>query len=81
MSDASVMAEARLRARNQLTLPDVVAKAAGIIEGDRFVVTFEPDRPDSIRLDRIRGPYAGTLKDAYGDPESYLDEMREGTSA
>ena len=75
------MAEARLRARTQLTLPDVVAKAAGIIEGDRFVVTFEPDRPDSIRLDRIRSSYAGLLKDAHGDPETYLDEMREATIA
>ena len=78
MIQTSVTAEARLRERNQLTLPDAVAKAAGINEGERFVVTFEPDRPDSIRLDRIRGSYAGSLQDAYGDPEAYLREVREG---
>lgn len=72
------MAEARLRERNQLTLPDVVAKAAGIVEGERFVVTFEPDHPDSVRLDRIRDTYAGSLADAFGDPETYLREVREG---
>jgi bifunctional DNA-binding transcriptional regulator/antitoxin component of YhaV-PrlF toxin-antitoxin module len=78
MSQTSVMAEARLRERNQLTLPDAVAKAAGIREGERFLVTFEPDRPDSVRLDRIRGSYAGSLPEAYGDPEAYLREVREG---
>ena len=72
------MAETRLRERNQLTLPDAVAKAAGITEGDRFVVTFEPDHPDSVRLDRIRDSYAGSLAIVYGDPEAYLREVREG---
>ncbi len=72
------MAEARLRERNQLTLPDVVARAAGISEGERFVVTFEPDHPDLLRLDRIRGSYAGSLQGAYGDPETYLRGVREG---
>ena len=78
MTATSVIAEARLRERNQLTLPDAVTKAAGIREGERFVVTFDPDRPDSVRLDRIRGSYAGSLADAFGDPEAYLREVREG---
>ena len=78
MTSTSVIAEAKLRERNQLTLPDAVAKAAGISEGERFVVTFDPGHPDSLRLDRIRGSYAGSLKDAYGDPEAYLSEVREG---
>lgn len=72
------MAETRLRERNQLTLPDAVAKAAGITEGERFVVTFDPDDPGSVRLDRIRDSYGGSLADAYGDPEAYLREVREG---
>jgi bifunctional DNA-binding transcriptional regulator/antitoxin component of YhaV-PrlF toxin-antitoxin module len=78
MVSDSVMAETRLRERNQLTLPDAVAKAAGITEGERFVVTFDPQRPDSVRLDRIRDSYAGSLADAYGDPDAYLREVREG---
>jgi hypothetical protein len=75
---ASVIAETRLRERNQLTLPDAVAKAAGIAEGERFVVTFEPDQPETLRLDRIRSSYAGSLEGAYGNPEAYLREVREG---
>jgi hypothetical protein len=72
------MAETRFRDRNQLTLPDAVVKAAGITEGERFVVTFEPEHPDSVRLDRIRDSYAGSMADAFGDPEAYLREVRDG---
>lgn len=78
MSTKSVHGETRIRAGNQLTLPEAVAKAAGVSAGDAFIVTFEPDHPDVVRLDRVRDSSAGTLKDAYGDPEAYLDEMREG---
>ena len=78
MAAESVIAETRLRERNQLTLPDAVAKAAGITEGERFVVTFEPEHPDSVRLDRIRGSYAGSMANTFGDPEAYLREVREG---
>ena len=74
----NVIAETRLRERNQLTLPDAVAKAAGIREGERFVVTYEPDHPGSLRLDRIRSSYAGSMTEAFGDPEAYLHEVREG---
>ena len=78
MTVESVSAETKLRERNQLTLPDAVAKAAGITEGQRFVVTFDPEQPDSVRLDRIRGSYGGSLTEAFGDPGTYLRELREG---
>ena len=78
MATNSVIAEARLRARNQLTLPDAVVHGGGIVEGDRFVVAFDPADPDTIRLHRVRASYAGSLKGAYGDPQAYLDEVRDG---
>ena len=78
MAHARVTAVARLRERNQLTLPDALAKAAGIRAGERFVVTFEPESPDSLRLERIRSSHAGALKDVYGDPAAYLRWVREG---
>jgi len=65
-----------LRARNQLTLPEPVVQAAGIAEGDRFVVEVTPGDPDTLRLHRIRPSYAGSLRDAYGDPVEYLDAER-----
>ena len=73
----SVTAEARIRARNQLTLPDPVVQAAGISEGDRFVVEIDVKDPDVVRLHRIRSSYAGALADLYRDPDAYLQSERE----
>jgi hypothetical protein len=76
MKTHPVAAEARLRARNQLTLPDRVVQAAGIAEGDRFVVEIDADHPDVVRLHRIRPSYAGAMAKLYGDPAAYVDEER-----
>lgn len=70
-------AEARLRARNQLTIPDPIVQAAGLDEGDRFVVDIDPDEPDVVRLRRVRGSYAGALAAVYGDARVALAEERE----
>jgi bifunctional DNA-binding transcriptional regulator/antitoxin component of YhaV-PrlF toxin-antitoxin module len=77
MREQSVTGEARLRARNQLTLPEPVVHAAGIVEGDRFVVEVVAGDPDTVRLHRIRPSYAGTLRDTYGDPTAFLDAERQ----
>jgi hypothetical protein len=74
----NVIAEARLRARNQLTLPEPAIQAAGIQEGDRFFVEVVPESPGSLRLHRIRPSYAGALQDVYDDPTAYLDAERGG---
>lgn len=72
----SVSAEARLRPRNQLTLPEPVVRAGGMAEGDRFVVEIDAADPDTVRLHRIRPTYAGSLKDVFGDADAYVDEER-----
>jgi bifunctional DNA-binding transcriptional regulator/antitoxin component of YhaV-PrlF toxin-antitoxin module len=76
MSMSSVTAEAKLRARNQLTLPEPVVRAAGIVEGDRFVVELAPGDPDTLRLHRIRRSYAQALRDVFVTTSGYLDEER-----
>jgi hypothetical protein len=65
-----------MRARNQMTLPEPVVQAAGIVEGDRFVVEVTPGDPDTLRLHRIRPSYAGALGDVYGDATEYLGAER-----
>jgi hypothetical protein len=65
-----------LRARNQLTLPDRVVQAAGIVEGDRFVVELDPGDPDVLHLHRVRASYAGALRDVYGDIDEYIESER-----
>ena len=78
MTQSSVIAEARLRGRNQLTLPDPVVQAGHLAAGDRFVVELDPANPDTVRLHRIRTSYAGALRELYGDPPAALTEERQG---
>ena len=77
MSRLAISAEARLRTKSQLTLPQPIVDAAGIGEGDRFLVEIAPDDPDTIRLHRIRSSYAGALRDTFGDTTDYLAGERE----
>ena len=76
MSD--IVTTARLRARNQLTLPDPIVQAAGLVEGATFVVEVDPADPDVVRLRRVRTSYAGALKGLYEPAGEYLDGERSG---
>ena len=63
---------ARLRPRNQLTLPEAVVAALGASTGERFLVAVEG--PDSVRLVRIRASYAGALAGLWGDTQEAIDD-------
>lgn len=76
MPKLAISAEARLRAKSQLTLPEPIVDAAGVGEGDRFLVEVAPEDPDTIRLHRIRSSYAGALREVYGDAAEYLKDER-----
>jgi hypothetical protein len=78
MTQPSVIAEARIRARNQLTLPDAVVQAGHIAEGERFAVEFDAADPDVVRLHRIRPSYAGALGAVYGEPAEAVEDARQG---
>lgn len=73
---ANVSAPARVRARNQMTIPETIAHAAGIQEGDTFVVELERADLDTLLLRRVRSSYAGALRGLYGDTERYLEDER-----
>ena len=74
----AISAIARLRARNQFTLPDPIVQAGGLEEGATFVVELEPDDPDVVRLRRVRTTYAGALKGMYEPVDEYLAGERAG---
>jgi len=76
MSD--VVATARLRSRNQITLPDPIVQAAGLEEGATFVVELTADDPDVVRLRRVRTTYRGALKGLYEPTAEYLEGERSG---
>ena len=76
MEARSVIAEMRMRSRNQMTMPEPVVEAAVIAAGDRFLVEVTRDDPDTVRLHRIRSSYAGALRDVYGDVTEHVAEER-----
>jgi hypothetical protein len=78
MAAHRVIAEARIGARHQLTLPDAVAQAGYIAEGDRFAAEFDAGDPDVVRLHNIRPSYAGALQAVYGEPGQVPDDARQG---
>jgi hypothetical protein len=73
-----IVATARLRARNQLTLPDPIVRAGGLEDGATFIVELEPGDPDVVRLRRIRSTYAGALKGMFEPSDEYLAAERAG---
>ena len=72
----AISAEARLRRKSQVTLPDRVVQAANLGVGDRFLVEVAPDDPDTIHLHRIRSSYAGALDGVYGGVDDYVANER-----
>jgi hypothetical protein len=77
---AALRAPARLRSRNQLTLPNEIVSAAAMAEGDIFVVELEPADPDIVILRRVRASYAGALHGMYGPVDEYVEGERAGWS-
>lgn len=67
---------AKLRAKNQLTMPAGVLVHLGAAEGDRFLVTAEDG---GIRLQPIRASYAGAMAAVF--PDGALDEIRAERNA
>jgi bifunctional DNA-binding transcriptional regulator/antitoxin component of YhaV-PrlF toxin-antitoxin module len=71
--------EVELRRKNQLTLPDKLARKMRVREGSRLVFEFDEERNEA-RVRPLRESYAGALRGVYGgtaeDVRRYVDEER-----
>lgn len=56
-----IEAEARLRAKNQLTLPEPIADRLGAEPDDTLVFEADPERPGTATVRRIPETSAGAL--------------------
>ena len=72
----TISARARVRARNQITIPERIAEAAQIAEGETLIVELDPSLPDVLRVRRVRESYAGALSGVYTHARTYLEEER-----
>ncbi len=62
--------EARVRARNQVTIPEPIVRALGLAEGVRLLFRTDGDR---VELIVVRDSYAGALEGVWGaDAQAWL---------
>lgn len=73
----TISAEARLRDRNQLTIPEAIVAATGLAAGTTLIVETRVDDPDTLVLRRVRRSYAGALRGVYGEATAYVEDERE----
>ena len=74
----TITAEAQVRARNQVTIPESIVRAGGIEAGETLIVEIEPSSPDTLRIRRVRESYAGALSGLWGsDSRRELEADRD----
>ncbi|HVB54729.1 MAG TPA: AbrB/MazE/SpoVT family DNA-binding domain-containing protein [Candidatus Acidoferrales bacterium] len=70
--------EVGLRKKNQLTLPEELAKVLDVRAGSRLIMQFDPEE-GVITLRPLRDSYAGILRGVYGtsaEAAAYGEEER-----
>ena len=85
MTDATlsrpVEAEARLRAKNQLTLPEAIVEALEARTDDVLIFEADPREPGTARLHLVRHDFAGSMTGTYGTSENVIAFLREEHAA
>ena len=76
-----VEAEARLRAKNQLTLPDRIADALDAHPDDVLVFETDPSEPGVAHIHLVRSGFAGSLTGIYGTTDDVKAFLREERAA
>lgn len=71
------IAEARLRMKNQLTLPEPIANALDAEPDDTLVFETDPDQPGTAVVRRVPRTFAGALPGVYGTTEEVKAYLRK----
>ncbi|MBI2776605.1 MAG: hypothetical protein HYX57_04975 [Chloroflexi bacterium] len=79
--DRPVEAEARLRAKNQLTLPEAIASALDARPDDVLVFEADPREPGTARIHLVRHEFAGSMTGVYGSSDEVIAFLREEHAA
>ena len=80
-ADRPIEAEARLRPKNQLTLPEPIVEALGAEPDDVLAFETDPARPGTALLRRIPRSFAGALSGVYGTTAELKTFLREEHAA
>ncbi len=76
-----IEAEARLRAKNQLTLPEPIAQALGAEPNDVLVFEIDSTQPYVVQVHLVHARFAGALTGTYGTTDEVKAFIREEHAA
>ncbi len=74
--DRPIEVEARLRQKNQLTLPEPVARALDARLDDRLLFEIDPADPGVVRLRVLPRDFAGSMTGVFGTTDETLAFVR-----
>ena len=81
MIESPQRAEARLRRKNQLTLPEPIAAALEVGPDDLLVFETDPSEPGTARVRAVPRGFAGALTGVYGTTDELKRWLREEREA
>lgn len=70
-----------VRTKNQVTLPEPIAKQLGVGPGDQLIMSIDENHPGEVRVRPLRRSYAGIAAGIYGTPEEAADYVRRERAA
>jgi bifunctional DNA-binding transcriptional regulator/antitoxin component of YhaV-PrlF toxin-antitoxin module len=73
----SIEADARLRAKNQITVPDSIVRALGAAPDDMLAFEADPAEPGVARLRLMPRDFSGSLTGMWGTTEEVLAFLKE----
>lgn len=75
------IAEARLRLKNQLTVPEPIIDELGVGPNDTLVFEADPERPGTATIRRLPDTFAGALTGIYGSADEIKAFVRQERAA
>ena len=71
-----IEADARLRAKNQITVPDAIVRALGAAPDDVLAFEVDPAEPGVAHIRLMPRDFAGSLTGVFGTSEEVLEYIR-----
>lgn len=72
-----IAADARLRAKNQITVPDAIVRALGAAPDDVLAFEADPADPGVAHVRLMPRSFAGSLTGVWGTTEEVLAFLKE----
>jgi hypothetical protein len=77
MTTPTIEAEARLRAKNQLTVPEAIVEILDVRQNDLLVFEANAQEPGTALVRVVPRTFAGTLTGVFGTTEDVKAFLRE----